>query len=445
MSYFIDCKLIGFTRINMHRLINGDSLGLNGFVEDDQTFIISGWFDSDKIQLPFSDAIMRLGSVIYGDDLPETLGSDVMGFTNESRILEADSPVRFFKSGKVIVKNLFFDIYDRFSCLYINRASKLYYNPGHEELLSYPLNEDNDVLIGEVSSHFSVYIDHYIDTRKLSDSVTPDLCVGVFRNSSRLYTSINLLLLEPAKPDYKLTRNFKHINHPIYVHDNTEGCPHVFKPRVDCSMILDAHNRVRLENIVSCQPNFYYYHYNVDKCNDWGWGCAYRSIQTILSWFVENFNVTSHVLDIAEIQTLLPRIDFAHDKLQVGSKSWIGCLEASGILGELSGGRINCRVLHARTTQEIESFFFTEVRDHFIRSGCPVMVGAGNYAFTITGVISAEKSVFVLDPHYCENDGGSDVQRAISKGFVGLKSISKFFDFKKVRGDFMNILLPSID
>lgn len=28
-----------------------------------------------------------------------------------------------------------------------------------------------------------------------------------------------------------------------------------------------------------------YYHYMQDKFNDAGWGCAYRSLQTIISWF----------------------------------------------------------------------------------------------------------------------------------------------------------------
>lgn len=28
-----------------------------------------------------------------------------------------------------------------------------------------------------------------------------------------------------------------------------------------------------------------YYHYMQDRFNDSGWGCAYRSLQTIVSWF----------------------------------------------------------------------------------------------------------------------------------------------------------------
>lgn len=31
--------------------------------------------------------------------------------------------------------------------------------------------------------------------------------------------------------------------------------------------------------------HYEYYHYMQDKFNDNGWGCAYRSLQTIISWF----------------------------------------------------------------------------------------------------------------------------------------------------------------
>lgn len=45
-------------------------------------------------------------------------------------------------------------------------------------------------------------------------------------------------------------------------------------------------NAKELENeIFSCDPHLLYYHYLQDKEKDDGWGCAYRSLQTIFSWF----------------------------------------------------------------------------------------------------------------------------------------------------------------
>jgi Ufm1-specific protease 2 len=32
--------------------------------------------------------------------------------------------------------------------------------------------------------------------------------------------------------------------------------------------------------------NYLYYHYMQDRFNDNGWGCAYRSLQTLCSWFL---------------------------------------------------------------------------------------------------------------------------------------------------------------
>lgn len=33
------------------------------------------------------------------------------------------------------------------------------------------------------------------------------------------------------------------------------------------------------------QGLYIYYHYMQDNFDDNGWGCAYRSLQTIISWF----------------------------------------------------------------------------------------------------------------------------------------------------------------
>jgi hypothetical protein len=33
------------------------------------------------------------------------------------------------------------------------------------------------------------------------------------------------------------------------------------------------------------QGTYSYHHYRQDRVDDSGWGCAYRSLQTIVSWF----------------------------------------------------------------------------------------------------------------------------------------------------------------
>ena len=50
-----------------------------------------------------------------------------------------------------------------------------------------------------------------------------------------------------------------------------------------------------------------YYHYEVDGFKDCGWGCGYRTLQTLLSWCILNVKEFSSykVLCISEIQETL--------------------------------------------------------------------------------------------------------------------------------------------
>ena len=43
------------------------------------------------------------------------------------------------------------------------------------------------------------------------------------------------------------------------------------------------------------QGNYLYHHYLQDRASDDGWGCAYRSLQTIVSWFRLQVNIVSFV------------------------------------------------------------------------------------------------------------------------------------------------------
>lgn len=81
-----------------------------------------------------------------------------------------------------------------------------------------------------------------------------------------------------------------------------------------------------------------------DHFNDKGWGCAYRSCQTIISWFkyqqYTNINVPTH----DEIQKIL--ID-AKDKPKSFYKSteWIGAFEIAIVLDVLLGVSFYMRLM----------------------------------------------------------------------------------------------------
>lgn len=51
-----------------------------------------------------------------------------------------------------------------------------------------------------------------------------------------------------------------------------------------------------------------YYHYLQDRVDDSGWGCAYRSLQTLCSWFQRQGYTTKAPPSHRDIQTTLVKI-----------------------------------------------------------------------------------------------------------------------------------------
>ena len=72
-----------------------------------------------------------------------------------------------------------------------------------------------------------------------------------------------------------------------------------------------------------------YYHYTQDRRNDSGWGCAYRSLQTLLSWFVnEGYAPSLRVPMHDQIQEALVALEDKPASFK-GSDQWIGAFETS--------------------------------------------------------------------------------------------------------------------
>uniref|UniRef100_A0A673SLS7 Ufm1-specific protease 2 n=1 Tax=Suricata suricatta TaxID=37032 RepID=A0A673SLS7_SURSU len=123
------------------------------------------------------------------------------------------------------------------------------------------------------------------------------------------------------------------------------------------------------------QGTYSYHHYMQDRTDDNGWGCAYRSLQTICSWFKH--------------QGYTERPIPTHREIQQGSEM-------------ASHGR--------------------ELANHFQSEGTPVMIGGGVLAHTILGVawneITGQIKFLILDPHYT---GTEDLQVILEKGWCGWK------------------------
>ncbi|CAB3367683.1 Hypothetical predicted protein [Cloeon dipterum] len=114
-----------------------------------------------------------------------------------------------------------------------------------------------------------------------------------------------------------------------------------------------------------------YHHYMQDSFDDNGWGCAYRSLQTLVSWFRLQGYTDKPVPSHKAIQQCLVDIgDKPHSF--VGSKQWIGSTEVSFCMESLLG--VTCRIMAVNSADELCSRADDLLR-HFRNQGTPVMIG----------------------------------------------------------------------
>lgn len=161
-----------------------------------------------------------------------------------------------------------------------------------------------------------------------------------------------------------------------------------------------------------------YHHYMQDRVNDNGWGCAYRSLQTICSWFRHQGYTDKPIPTHKEIQQALVNVG---DKPPTfaGSKTWIGSIELQLVLSHLLG--ITSKIIFVSQGSEVASKG-RELAYHFDMEGTPIMIGGGVLAHTILGVTwdeaTGETKFLILDPHYT---GAEDLQVILEKGWCGWK------------------------
>ncbi|CAI2352236.1 unnamed protein product [Caenorhabditis sp. 36 PRJEB53466] len=177
-----------------------------------------------------------------------------------------------------------------------------------------------------------------------------------------------------------------------------------------------------------------YHHYMQDGIDDNGWGCAYRSFQTIWSWFILNGYTDRPVPTHRQIQETLVRIGDKEQKF-IGSRQWIGSTEISFVLNELL--QLECRFIATNSGAEVVERV-RELARHFETAGTPVMIGGNMLAHTILGVDfndnTGEAKFLILDPHYT---GSEDIKTIVSKGWCAWKPAS-FWSIDH----FYNMVLP---
>ncbi|XP_058749103.1 probable Ufm1-specific protease [Vicia villosa] len=216
-------------------------------------------------------------------------------------------------------------------------------------------------------------------------------------------------------------------------------------PQKGSSLLRDVHIGIPSSGVTGgtlslVQGSYEYHHYLQDGFNDSGWGCAYRSLQTIISWFrLQNYSsiaVPSH----REIQQTLVEIG-DKDPSFIGSREWIGAIELSFVLDKLLG--VTCKVINVRSGAELPEKC-RELALHFETQSTPIMIGGGVLAYTLLGVdyndATGDCAFLILDPHYTGTD---DLKKVINGGWCGWKKAvdSKGKNFF-LHDKFYNLLLP---
>ncbi|XP_016415557.1 ufm1-specific protease 2-like [Sinocyclocheilus rhinocerous] len=182
------------------------------------------------------------------------------------------------------------------------------------------------------------------------------------------------------------------------------------------------------------QGVYSYHHYMQDHVDDNGWGCAYRSLQTIFSWFQQQGYVETAVPTHTQIQQALVDVGDKEPRF-VSSRQWIGSIEVQAVLNQLLG--VTSKIMFVSQGSELATKG-RELANHFQTEGTPVMIGGGILAHTILGVVWSENTgqirFLILDPHYT---GGEDLQTITDKGWCGWKG-PEFWD----QNAYYNLCLP---
>ncbi|CAL4195852.1 unnamed protein product [Meganyctiphanes norvegica] len=166
------------------------------------------------------------------------------------------------------------------------------------------------------------------------------------------------------------------------------------------------------------QGTYGYHHYMQDRFDDNKWGCAYRSLQTLISWFRYQGYTDKPIPTHREIQKCLVDIGDKPVKF-IGSCQWIGSQEVGFVLDHLLG--VSSKFIYVGSGADLAEKG-RELALHFDTIGTPVMIGGGVLAHTIIGVHwnseTGDIAFLILDPHYT---GGEDLSLIQKQGWCGWK------------------------
>jgi hypothetical protein len=172
-----------------------------------------------------------------------------------------------------------------------------------------------------------------------------------------------------------------------------------------------------------------------DGIDDKGWGCAYRSMQTLCSWILLEGFASKPVPTHREIQETIVMLGDKPASF-VGSRNWIGAVEIAMCLQSMFG--VDSKILNIPNGPEIIKHS-SAIAQHFDREGTPVMIGGGVLAYTLLGIDWNESTgdvlYLILDPHYV---GADNPQAIVKSQWCSWKKADAIF----LKGHFYNLCMP---
>ena len=177
--------------------------------------------------------------------------------------------------------------------------------------------------------------------------------------------------------------------------------------------LTDVHLGLPMPPTPNCEVvsrPYAYHHYGgpPDHFDDRGWGCAYRSAQTLISSLL---GVEAGVPTVTALQQALVAMGDKPSRF-VRSQDWIGSTEVGLLVERLSGHDYRILILAAGQSMATQVPTFAE---HFRTVGAPIMAGGmgTSAAATILGVgwgDGIQPWFLVLDPHYTGPHELGDIQ-----------------------------------
>ncbi|XP_063366745.1 ufm1-specific protease 1 [Cydia amplana] len=205
------------------------------------------------------------------------------------------------------------------------------------------------------------------------------------------------------------------------------------------SLLSNVHEGAEVQfslgNIHLVSGKYEYYHYLCDGFDDRGWGCGYRTLQTLCSWMNQNRQKSVEVPSIRRIQEILVDLE---DKPRsfLGSRQWIGSFEVCLVIDKLYD--IPSKIVHVNKGDNLGTIVDT-LKTHFEKFGSPIMMG-GDVDCSSKGIMGihidkSEASLLIVDPHYVGKEQSKEFLQ--NKGWVKWQPLKDFLS-----SSFYNLCLP---